>query len=104
MAIKRMVIDGYGQVELNQVAFRRDGRIEAQCALDAVDFEKVSAEKARELNANHPVFETLKNLYGKDNDRLTKYAKLLYSQALLIEGLGLVNPPEFSNLVCELMV
>ena len=44
MAIKRMVIDGYGQVELNQVAFRRDGRIEAQCALDPVDFEKVSAE------------------------------------------------------------
>ena len=44
MAIKRMVIDGYGQIELNQVAFRRDGRIEAQCALNPVDFEKVSAE------------------------------------------------------------
>lgn len=44
MAIKRMVIDGYGQVELNQVAFRRDGRIEAQCALDSADFAKVSAE------------------------------------------------------------
>jgi hypothetical protein len=24
---------GYGQLELNQVAFRRDGRIEAQCRL-----------------------------------------------------------------------
>ena len=44
MAIKRMIIDGYGQLELNQVAFRRDGRIEAQCALDPADFEKVSAE------------------------------------------------------------
>ena len=44
MAIKRMVIDGYGQIELNQVAFRRDGRIEAQCALDPTDFAKVSAE------------------------------------------------------------
>lgn len=32
MAIKRLVIDGFGQVELNNVAFRRDGRIEAQCA------------------------------------------------------------------------
>ncbi len=30
----RFVIDGYGQVELNNVAFRRDGRIEAQCKLD----------------------------------------------------------------------
>ena len=35
----RMVIDGYGQVELNNVAFRRDGRIEAQCALDTADFD-----------------------------------------------------------------
>lgn len=35
----RMVIDGYGQVELNNVAFRRDGRIEAQCALDTVAFD-----------------------------------------------------------------
>jgi hypothetical protein len=29
---------GYGQLELNQVAFPRDGRIEAQCALDTADF------------------------------------------------------------------
>lgn len=28
----------YGQIELNQVAFRRDGRIEAQCALDGSQF------------------------------------------------------------------
>ena len=29
---------GYGQVELNQVAFRRDGRIIAQYALDGMDY------------------------------------------------------------------
>jgi len=29
MALVRLVIDGYGQVELNQVAFRRDGRVAA---------------------------------------------------------------------------
>lgn len=44
MAQKRLVIDGYGQLELNNVAFRRDGRIEAQCALDATDFASVPAE------------------------------------------------------------
>ena len=44
MALKRFVCDGFGQLELNQVAFRRDGRIEAQCALDADDFATVSAE------------------------------------------------------------
>lgn len=42
--VKRFVIDGFGQLELNQVAFRRDGRIEAQCALDATDFASVPAE------------------------------------------------------------
>jgi len=44
MAIKRFVIDGYGQIELNNCAFRRDGRIEAQCALDATDFATLPAE------------------------------------------------------------
>lgn len=44
MALKRLVIDGYGQLELNNVAFRRDGRIEAQCALNATDFADIPAE------------------------------------------------------------
>ena len=44
MAFKRFVVDGFGQLELNNVAFRRDGRIEAQCALDATDFADVPAE------------------------------------------------------------
>ena len=44
MAIKRLVIDGFGQIELNNVAWRRDGRIEAQCALDAEAFASVPAE------------------------------------------------------------
>ena len=38
MATKRFTIEGYGQIELNNVAFRRDGRIETQCHLDATDF------------------------------------------------------------------
>lgn len=44
MAQTRLVIDGYGQLELNNVAFRRDGRVEAQCKLDETDFAKVPAE------------------------------------------------------------
>ena len=28
---------GYGQIELNQCAFRRDGRIEAQCKIEGAD-------------------------------------------------------------------
>lgn len=39
MSIKRFVIDGYGQIELNNVAFRRDGRIEAQAKIaDGIAF------------------------------------------------------------------
>ena len=44
MAFKRMTIDGFGQVELNNCAFRRDGRIEAQCAPDPVVFENMPVE------------------------------------------------------------
>lgn len=33
MAIQRLIIDGYGQIEPNNVTFTRDGRVEAQCAL-----------------------------------------------------------------------
>lgn len=44
MALQKMEMKGYGQLELNNVAFRRDGRIEAQCFLDATDFENIPAE------------------------------------------------------------
>ena len=44
MAFARLVIDGYGQLELNNAAFRRDGRIEAQCALDPTDFASAPCE------------------------------------------------------------
>ena len=44
MALKRLVIDGFGQCELNNAAFRRDGRIEAQCELDETDFATDVAE------------------------------------------------------------
>ena len=59
MAIKRLVIDGYGQVELNQVAFRRDGRIEAQCALDSEDFASIPAENGMLLAVDN-VSRTIK--------------------------------------------
>ena len=35
--------------------------------------------------------------------KLEKYAKLLYNQALLIEGMAVEDPIELSNLICELM-
>lgn len=40
----RLTIDGFGQIELNNCAFRRDGRIEAQCAPDTTDFATAKVE------------------------------------------------------------
>ena len=66
--------------------------------------EKVKAEKVLEINANHKIFDTLKTLYATDKDKLAKYSELLYTQALMIEGIAIEDPVAFSNLICELMV
>lgn len=63
MAFQRLVIDGYGQIELNNVAFRRDGRIEAQCALDGTDFASVNAENGMLLAVDN-VTRTVKFATG----------------------------------------
>ena len=44
MSISKYAHEGYGQIELNQVTFRRDGNIEAQCALGSDFSAKVPAE------------------------------------------------------------
>lgn len=66
--------------------------------------DKVSAERVLEINPTHSVFESIENAFNTgDKDKVSKYTQLLYSQALLIEGLSVENPVEFSNLICELM-
>lgn len=65
--------------------------------------QKVQAQRVLEINAAHPVFEKLKELAKTDKEKLKVYSELLYDQALLIEGLPLRDPVEFSNRMCELM-
>lgn len=62
----------------------------------------VKAQRVLEINANHPIFAKLTAMEN-DDEKLGKYTKILYDQALLIEGLPIEDPVEFSNLVCELM-
>lgn len=64
----------------------------------------MKSEKVLEINPKHKLFEALENLYNDNDPDLDKYAKLLYSQALLIEGFPIDNPVEFSNMMCELMI
>ena len=63
----------------------------------------VNAEKILEINASHPVFETLCKLYNDDQDKLKQYTELLYNQALLIAGIPIADPAAFSNAICDLM-
>lgn len=65
--------------------------------------EKVQAERVLEINAKHPVLEALTETYKNDKEAVKEYAQLLYSQALLIEGLPVEDPVAFSNAVCKLM-
>ena len=66
--------------------------------------EKIQAQRVLEINPEHEIFNKLKSVSDSgDKDKLGKYAKLLYDQALLIEGLSIEDPVEFSNLICELM-
>ena len=62
------------------------------------------ATRILELNPNHELLETLESLHKTDPDSVKRYAKILYNQALLIEGLPLEDPVEFSNLMVELMI
>ncbi len=65
----------------------------------------VKADKVLEINGSHPVFEAMKKAYDdKNNDKLKKYANLLYDQAMLIEGMTIEDPVEFARSICELMV
>ena len=63
----------------------------------------VKAERILEINKSHPVFPVLAGLHKEDPEKLKEYTKLLYTQALLIEGMPIEDPVEFTNAVCKLM-
>lgn len=81
--------------------------VEMEKVLSAMPDEQAhnaKAEKILEINASHPIFEKLRKLYAEDNkDKIAEYADILYSQALLIEGMPIENPVEFTNKLCEIM-
>ena len=93
--------------------------VEAPCCLTAAEglsfeMERVlaaqhqgrgmKAERILEINPNHRVFQAMEKAYEADKDCLEKYAKLVYTQALLMEGILPTDPKEFSESLCELMI
>ena len=65
--------------------------------------QKVTAERVLEINGDHPVFAKLQTLAESDPDKLAVYARVLYAQALLLEGLPLDDPAAFSEDLCKLL-
>jgi len=63
------------------------------------------ARRILEINPHHDLFGKLKAVYteGKDSDDFKDYCDLLYTQALIIEGILPENPVDFANKVAKLM-
>lgn len=64
----------------------------------------IKADKVLEINVNHEVFKSLKDAYSADKEKLNLYTNLLYNQALLIEGLPIQDPVQFTNDMCKIML
>ncbi len=66
--------------------------------------QSAKATKILEINPQHPVFTAINNAFQDERALIKDYAKLLYDQALLIEGFSIDDPIEFSNQISSLMV
>ena len=63
------------------------------------------AQRILEINPNHELFKKLSGLHalGKDTAEFKDFCQLLYTQALLIEGIMPDNPVELANKIAALM-
>ena len=64
----------------------------------------VKASRILEINPHHELFKAIEKVYEEDEESLSKYAHLLYTQALLIEGMPIKDPVAFSKDMCDLMI
>ena len=80
--------------------------IEMEKILNAMpNNQEVKADKVLEINADHEVFQSIKSAYEQgDKDKVKLFTHLLYNQALLIEGLPIQDPVQFTNDICKVMV
>lgn len=95
------------RLKTHPVCLSADGEvtIEMEKILSAMpDNQHVKAEKVLEINVNHDVFASLKEALENDKAKLDLYTNLLYNQALLIEGLSISDPVEFTNDICKIMI
>lgn len=77
--------------------------IDMEKVLKQLNQENVKANKILEINPEHELFKTLKDLNDKNED-ISEYANLLYDQALLMAGLTIDDPTEYALKISELML
>ncbi|HAZ37766.1 MAG TPA: molecular chaperone HtpG, partial [Clostridiaceae bacterium] len=65
--------------------------------------QNIKADKILEVNTNHEIFNTIKKAFADDKDKVKVYANVLYNEALLIEGLPIEDPVQFTNDICSLI-
>jgi molecular chaperone HtpG len=95
------------RLKSHPVCLSSDGEvtIEMEKVLKAMpNGQDVKADKVLEINVNHEVFQALKEAYSNDQQKLNLYTNILYNQALLIEGLTVQDPVQFTNDICKIMV
>lgn len=95
------------RLKTHPVCLSTDGEItiEMEKVLNAMpNSQNIKAEKVLEINTDHEVFQTLKAAYENDQEKLKLFTNILYNQALLIEGLPVQDPVEFTNDICKIMV
>ena len=109
-AIKEVLKDDVSEVKLSNRLKSQPVCLVSDDAL-SIDMEKalkafnqdVKANKILEINPDHDLFKALAKEYEKSK-KIDDYAKLLYDQALLIAGLNIKDPVEYSKRISELML
>lgn len=94
------------RLKSHPVCLSTDGplSLEMERVLQAMPNSNVpKVDRILEINANHPIFQTLCNLRTSDESKASDLANILYNQALLIEGLNIDDPVAYANMVCKLM-
>ena len=65
--------------------------------------EHIKAERVLEINADHALLKALGKIYESDKKQISQYAKILYDQALLMEGMPIEDPVAFADAICKLI-
>src|SRR5690625_1534739 len=102
--VKKVIISK--RLRSHPVCFSTDGELslEMEKVLQQMpDSQQVKAEKILEINVDHDVFQALVDAYENDEEKLATYTNLLYNQAMLIEGLPIEDPVQFSNDLSKIM-